>query len=132
NFRIMKVVNGNYTQVGTPGTISGTGTGTLRLEVFGNSQKLFFDDGVNGSRLVAFANDTSTTAGSVGLRATNAAKFDNFTADSISASPQSLPYGPEDFSTATRNQLGTQWSETTGNFKVDTVNGKLTNNASAM
>src|SRR5262249_55912267 len=59
NFRIMKMNNGSFTQLGQTVTITGaaSATGTLRLEVFGNSQKLFFDDDKTGSdpsKLVVF------------------------------------------------------------------------------
>src|SRR5262249_23604455 len=120
NFRIIRVVNGNYgTTVGS-GTITGTGKGTMSLEVFGSSQKLFFDSR-SGPQLAAFATDANVTAaGTVGVRATGAATFTNVSADAIATSSVTLPFGPEPFTSATNGQLSRQWSESLGNFKVDT------------
>src|SRR5262249_3979481 len=60
---IWRNVGGTWTQIAGQ-NVNTNGTGTLRFEVIGPSQKLF----LNGS-LVAFANDTAISApGTVGMR----------------------------------------------------------------
>src|SRR5262249_43992316 len=93
--------------------ISSTGNGMLRFEDVGPSLKLFLN-----STLVAFADDSViTAAGTVGIRATAGATFDNFSADVLSLTTNNLPFN-ESFNAATNQQLNTNWLNQNGNFQV--------------
>jgi hypothetical protein len=126
-FSIYRMVNGGFTLL-AQAKLAGDATGTLRLEVVGSSLKLFFRDGSNGDRLVAFARDTVVTAaGTVGLRVTGKAVTDDFAADRIVTVNATLPY-TQGFDVAAAGQLGREWLEQVGNFTVDTTATKLLNN----
>jgi hypothetical protein len=109
---IWRNVGGTWTQIAGQ-NIATTGTGTLRFEVAGPSQKLF----LNGT-LVAYAHDTAVTApGTVGLRIGQGASVANFSADAILLTNPTLPFN-ETFSSAVNQQLSTDWQERVGNFNV--------------
>src|SRR5262249_45060150 len=116
--RIMVNLGGTFYQIAQPVNLN-TNVGTLRLEVVGNTQKLFFDDGT-GSKLVAFAFDTNLTGpGTVGMRAAgapNAVSYDDFSVSAITPTNVNLstPFA-DDFNSATRQQLDTHWNEKFGN-----------------
>ncbi len=128
-------VGGSFQQLAT-GTIAGaTLTGTFRFEAVGSSLKAYFGDGTStGDTLVAFANDTmfdgSVSAGMriFGAGASNRVTLDNFKVEAVpTPANATLPHS-DDFSTATRQQLSDKYIEQSGNFKVNTSTGKLSNN----
>jgi uncharacterized protein YkwD len=94
------------------------GTGTLRLEVVGNSLKLF----LNG-RLVAHAFDSALAVGGVGVWGSAGAALDNFEADAINLLPVALPFH-DGFAATAGGQLSRSWTERAGNFQV-LGNGQL-------
>ena len=112
---ILRNVGGTWTTL-TSKSIS-DGTGTLRFEVVGTSLKLFLD-----LDLIAWANDSALTSGSVGMRATGiGTSYENFSADKITVTNPTLPFS-DDFSAAdpaTHQQLIDSWATRAGNFKVD-------------
>src|SRR5262249_4052416 len=83
--RIFVNINGAFRQLASA-RLTGGGSGIMRFEVVGDSQRLYFDDGT-GERLIASATDASlTTAGTVGVRpygATGTVTYDDFTASRI-------------------------------------------------
>src|SRR5262249_8097718 len=87
--------------------------GTLRLETAGTSLKLFLNN-----QLVRYANDTPLTNGGVGMRASANATFAHFSANVLTLTNNTLPFGPETFTTATDKQLSTSWLNQQGNFQV--------------
>ncbi|HLW66793.1 MAG TPA: choice-of-anchor tandem repeat GloVer-containing protein [Gemmataceae bacterium] len=110
----------------------GSGSGTLRFEVVGDSLKLF-----QQNNLVASANDTFLTTGTVGMRASSGSPLDNFSA-SVLAPILSFS---DNFSTPS-SQLSSSWATRLGNFQVSggmataqfgvnvaTVNGLLAANS---
>ena len=73
-------VNGVFTSLlatANP-TFSGSADGVLELEVYGSSLELFL-----GNTLIAYANDTTLTGGSVGMRVTAGAAVSNFNASCL-------------------------------------------------
>jgi hypothetical protein len=91
---------------------SSNGTGTLRFEAVGSSLKLFLNNS-----LLAWANDTLLTGGTVGIRSTAGATFDNFSADVLTLN-NSGPMSNDNFNTATNQQLSNSWLNQAGNFLV--------------
>jgi hypothetical protein len=74
---IYKVVGGVKTRLGAKVTVvSGTGTGTLRFEVTGNTLKLFFNGELQAG--VGGTDGTFTAAGLAGVRGSLNTTFDNF------------------------------------------------------
>jgi uncharacterized protein YkwD len=110
-------LGGGLTQLGPAVTVS-TGTGTLRLEVVGNSLKLF----LNG-RLLTHAFDSALTTGAAGAWGTPGATLDNFEADTINRVSAALPFR-DGFAQATGSQLSRSWTEQAGNFQA-LGNGQL-------
>jgi hypothetical protein len=94
-------------------TVSSTGSGTLRFEDVGPSLKLFLNNS-----LVAYADDSAISgAGTVGIRSTAGATFDNFSADVLTLTNNSLPFS-DNFNAATNQQLSNSWLNQAGNFQV--------------
>lgn len=88
------------------------GTGTMRFEAFGPSLKLFLNNS-----LIAWADDSSLSWGTVGIRGTAGATFDNFSSSILLAPVVSYPFS-DNFNSATNEQLSNSWTHRTGNFKV--------------
>jgi len=95
---------------------SSNGTGTLRFEAVGSSLKLFLNNG-----LIAYANDTLLTGGTVGMRSTGGVTggvtFDNFTADVLTLNNPGLSFN-DTFNLAANQQLTNNWLNQAGNFQV--------------
>lgn len=98
----------------------GGGTGTLRLEVVGTEQKLFFGTDAEHLSHVTYAHDAGiTAAGLCGVRSTKNAQLDNFLTNSITLTTPLLPFFG-DFTPATvGSQLSRNWTEQDGNFSVE-------------
>jgi hypothetical protein len=110
--QVIRNVNGVRTTLASR-PVPGTGTGTLRFEAAGPSLKLFLNN-----TLVAFADDATLTApGSVGVRVTGAAAFDNFSAAALTLTQSPLPF-TENFNLATNQQLGPVWLNQAGSLQV--------------
>ena len=92
--------------------ISSTGTATLRFELAGSSLKLFVND-----ILATFANDTALTSGTVGMRDSAGGIVGSFNASDLLLTNPSLPF-TDTFTTTTRNQLGSNWLNQTGNMQA--------------
>jgi hypothetical protein len=107
---IYKEVGGVFTQIAAS-TIA-SGTGTLRLELFGPSIKLFFNN-----VLVTYGQDTTFSSGGIGMRASSGASLDNFVASAITATNATLSFS-DTFNAAVNQQLSTSWTEQAGNFQV--------------
>lgn len=107
---IYRVQGGVATQLSVQSTA--IGTATLRFEVAGPSLKLFLNNS-----LVAYAQDTTFTTGSVGIRTSTNATLDNFSASQISFASIVLPFA-DNFDVATNQQLGSSWVEQAGNYAV--------------
>jgi hypothetical protein len=108
--QIWRNLNGAWTQLFAQNVASGSGT--LRFEVLGSSLKLF-----DGGNLVAFANDSFVTGGTVGMRGTFGATLTNFTTDVLAKTNNMLPFA-DNFNTATNQQLSLSWLNQLGNFQV--------------
>ena len=106
--------NGVLTPIGTGTTVAGTG-GTLDFEAEGADLKLF----LNGN-LVANAQDTSYTTGTIGMRANAGATLANYQADTVTLANASLPYADNFAPGSFGNQLSNTWQEQLGNFNVST------------
>jgi hypothetical protein len=91
---------------------SGSGTGTLRFEAVGSSLKLF-----ENSNLIAYANDTLLTGGTVGIRSTAGATYDNLSADVLTLTNNTVSFS-DGFTTATNQQLSNSWLNQAGSFQV--------------
>jgi hypothetical protein len=109
---VVRNVNGIWTTL-TSRPVAGTGTGTLRFEAAGPSLKLF----LNGALVAFAADDTLTAPGSVGVRVTGAAAFDNFSAAALPLAQATLPFS-ENFSAGTNQQLGSVWLNQAGSIQV--------------
>jgi hypothetical protein len=109
--QIWRNLNGTWTELFGQSDVS-SGVGTLRLEVVGTSLKLF-DNNV----LVAYANDTLVTGGTVGIRSTAMTTFSNFSAGVLSLTNPGLSFS-DSFSTAVNQQLSSNWLNQQGNFQV--------------
>jgi hypothetical protein len=110
---IYRNLNGVWTQINaiTPLALSSS-TNTLRFEVVGPSLKLF----VNGT-LAAFANDTSLTGpGTVGLRSGFSVTIDNFSANVLTLTNNTLPFS-DNFNRA-NGELGSNWLDQQGESSV--------------
>src|SRR5207249_3201472 len=93
---IWRNVGGTWTQIAgndVTATVNGASfTGTIRFEVAGPSQKLFLIN-AGTTTLVAFANDTAISApGTIGLRISQSAAVDQFSADKITLTNPTLPF----------------------------------------
>jgi hypothetical protein len=108
--QIWRNLNGTWTELFAQ-NIAG-GAGTLRFEVAGSSLKLF-----DNSNLVAYANDSLVTGGTIGMRGTAGTSFDNFSADVLTLTSPILPFS-DNFNTATNQQLSNNWLNQLGNFQV--------------
>jgi len=110
--RIYSNVNGTITFLSQSPVSSNTGT--LRFEVSGSSQRLFFNN-----TLVASANDTALTTGGVGIyQASSNVVLDNFSVTDISPVAQTLPLS-DDFNTSLNGGLNTdRWTNQSGAFRV--------------
>jgi hypothetical protein len=108
--QIWRNFNGTWTELFAANV--GSGVGTLRFEVVGSSLKLF-----DNNNLVAYANDSLVTGGTVGIRATAGTTFDNFNADALNPVNPGLPFG-DNFNAATNQQLSNNWLNQLGNFQV--------------
>jgi hypothetical protein len=93
--------------------VTASGTGTLRLETVGRSQKVFL-----GNTLILSANDGSVTGpGTVGIRMGNGGTISNFQADQVAAST-ALPLTDSFNQTATKQLDDTKWYDFFGNFST--------------
>jgi hypothetical protein len=111
--QIWRNFNGTWTQLFSQNVASGNGT--LRFEVVGSSLKLF-----QNNNLVAYASDslaTGVAGGTVGMRSSAGATFDNFSADVLTLTNNTLPFS-DNFSTATNRQLSNSWLNQQGSFQV--------------
>jgi hypothetical protein len=108
--QIWRNINGNWTELYAQNVAGGTGK--LRLEEIGSSLKLF-----QNNNLVAFATDASLSGGTIGMRASAGATFDNFNAAALTLTNPGLPFN-DDFKTATNRQLSSNWFNQLGNFQV--------------
>jgi len=111
NVELIRNVNGGSTTLFKQ-SVTSTGSGTLRFEVMGSSLKLFLNN-----TLVAFANDSRLTAGTVGIDTSVGGTVDNFSASTMPLTQVSLPFS-DDFTTATNQQLSSNWLNQRGNFQV--------------
>lgn len=110
--RIYSNVNGTITFLSQSPVA--TGSGTLRFEVTGSSQRLFFNNA-----LVAAANDTALTTGGVGIyQASSNVVLDNFSVTDITPVAQTVPFS-DDFNTSPNGGLNTdRWTNQSGAFRV--------------
>jgi hypothetical protein len=104
--------NSVYTALATANLPTFAGTGALRFEVKGNELKLFVD---NVLKLVTY-NSAITTAGTVGIRGTNAI-FDNFSAINLLSQTTTLPF-TDTFTNLDNSELDTVWTERVGAFAI--------------
>jgi hypothetical protein len=106
-------VNGVWRVVGTPAPLT-SGTGTVRLEVFGTSIKFFVNN-----VLKVFGNDVSlVAAGSAGFAGSSGATIDNFQVQEILAQPFANNYTENFAAAADGAQLDRRWQDQAGNFSV--------------
>jgi hypothetical protein len=98
---------------GTP-AFSGTG-GTLTFQAEGPSLKLF----LNGN-LLTYAQDSTLSAGTVGLRASMGTSFSDFQAQPTNLTNAGLPFTDNFASPSLGNQLSSNWLEQVGNFNLAT------------
>jgi hypothetical protein len=108
---LIRNVNGSLTTLFSQ-SVTSTGSGTLRFELTGSSLKLFLNN-----TLVAFANDSQLTTGTAGINTSVSGTVDNFSADFAPLTQATLPFN-DDFSTATNQQLSSNWLNQVGNFQV--------------
>ena len=119
---LYSVVNGAYTSLFSQ-AYTGSASGSLVFTAVGPSLVLSF----NGA-LIAYADDTSLSAGSVGMQTNTGAVVSSFAASVPSVGTPTLPF-TDLFNTATTspsNQLTDNWLTETGNFQVNTTNGTAT------
>jgi uncharacterized repeat protein (TIGR01451 family) len=131
-------IGGTFNTLAVSSTIS-SGTGALEFEVVGSSLKLLLNN-----QLVAYAQDTSITApGSVGMRLSQGANINSFSANKITApTSQTTPFTDNFTNNGYGSQLTTNWSDQLGNvtvvnaaatgegtFNLSTVNGLNIGNA---
>jgi len=116
---------------------SSASSGTLRFEAVGSSLKLFLNNS-----LLAYANDTLLTGGTVGIRSTAGVMFDNFSADVLTLTNPGLLFFDSLSANPTNQQMSNSWLNQAGNFReafgvatamgsldVATVNGVLALNS---
>ncbi len=116
---IYRASDGTFTALATP-TMTGSPDGTLLFEVYGSSLELF----LNGA-LVASANDTTLSGGSVGIRTNQGATLSTFSANALNLATPTLPFS-DTFTTTSSpepNQLTGNWINQVGNYKVNTSTG---------
>ncbi len=124
NADIFRNVNGVLTSLSIQNS-PGLANGVLCLEVYGSSLELL----LNGT-LIANANDSSLTGGSLGMRVTAGVALSSFSASTLPVAEPSLPF-TSDFTTATSpepNQLTNNWINQDGNYRVNTTSGTATGN----
>ncbi len=115
---IWKKVNGVWTKLNTGANVNAA-NGTLEFESVGPSLKLIL-----AGKLLAWADDTSLTTGSVGMRLSQNAAVANFTATAITQLTPTLPFSDNFSMTSDGSQLDRNWTDQTGNITV--VGGKAT------
>jgi hypothetical protein len=115
---IWKNIGGTYTQIAT-GAFVNTGVGSLEFEAVGPSLKLLFTpQGQTQATLLAFADDTSLTTGSVGMRISQGARVGPFNASAVVATQPTLPFSDDFSSTSDGSQLNRNWTDRNGNVTV--------------
>jgi hypothetical protein len=107
---IVRIVNGVPTTLAADHLTNGTGT--LLFELAGPSLKVFLNN-----TLVAYAQDTALTSGSVGMRTAKGTSVADFAVAAITLTTPALPFS-DTFSTSVNNQLSSNWVEEAGNYKV--------------
>ena len=106
---------GVFTVLASTALPSSAVSGTLELEVFGTSLKLFR----NGVLLLAVHNSSITAAGLFGLRG-RSAHFDNVVVTPVTAQNAALPF-TDMFTKPDNSELDRAWTEQVGAFYI--VNG---------
>ncbi|MHB1034358.1 MAG: hypothetical protein ACYC35_04220 [Pirellulales bacterium] len=123
---IWRNVAGTWTQLASEATgdfvdqYGGAYTGSLRFEVIGSSLTLHYRDA-----MIAHAQDTTFTSGTVGIRGRGTSSFGDFVAEALSApaaQDATLPYS-DAFNRADSTILGSTWTERLGEFAV--VNNQM-------
>jgi hypothetical protein len=109
---IFKNIGGVFTTLSFGATVS-SGYGTLEFEAVGPSLKLIFNGNV-----VAYADDQSLGAGSVGMRLSSGVAVHNFQADSIALPTPTLPFSDDFSSSSDGLQLDRAWTDQLGNIAV--------------
>jgi hypothetical protein len=95
------------------GPVFGDVMGTVRLDVFGTSLKLY----LNGILMLSATDSTLTAPGSVGMEASNAGvTFDNFSTYTLTAA--GLPFA-DNFNRPASTTLGAPWSVESGGFTIN-------------
>jgi hypothetical protein len=114
NAAIYRNLNGAWTQIGAGSNVAASG-GPLIFQVEGTNLKLF----LNGV-LVAFANDTTFSTGTVGVRAFGGASIDTFQFAPPTLNSNTTPFGDNFNTPSLGNQLSYSWEEQGGNFNLGT------------
>src|SRR5262249_4994541 len=122
--QIYKNIGGAYTLLAS-GSFVNTGVGKLEFEAVGPSLKLIFTpQGQTQGTLIAFADDTSLTTGSVGMRIGKGATVGLFQASAVVPAQASLPFSDTFLPTSPAgppsdgSQLSRSWTDRSGNVTV--------------
>jgi subtilisin-like proprotein convertase family protein len=128
---IFKNIGGTFTTIAVGLTVPSLGNANLEFEVVGSSLKLIYggtlgsDGTLAGGTLVAFGFDSSLTTGSVGMRLSNGAAVDSFSAyQAVVTNVVNLPF-TDSFTTPSDGggaQLDSQWRDQLGNISVNGSN----------
>jgi hypothetical protein len=112
---IWKNLGGTYTLLTVGPTTTTTTSGTFEFESVGPSLKVIF-----GGTLLAFADDTSLTTGSVGMRLGQNVAMDNFHAEAVIQQQASLPFDDHfnNSDASDGSQLSRFWTDQSGNISV--------------